>query len=224
MALQETIIYKKTADFDVERDPVLLKDEWLSKGLEVEHWDRDPLDWRCRNQGVDVPPFAIPYSSYHIWRPLKLGFGGLKQPDVLFISYEPPEGRLDGFISSAPELAELLSKVNELAFHPEADSLGQRRPTYHAIKHCYSILLHATTKSKILCTPADIYSDRNGDIRVSWKRGDREIELICPSDETERPYIYFSDPGDFGTEENATVESLLGRIQWLFTDQANAAA
>lgn len=65
---------------------------------------------------------------------------------------------------------------------------------------------------------SDVYSDPDKAIRLLWNRGDRTVELVFPSDETEAPYLYRSDQQDYHAEENPTPESILKWLHWVLGD------
>ena len=116
-------------------------------------------------------------------------------------------------LGSASELAEVLAGINDLAFQPEEDEYGLVRPSLHAYKHCMRILLSLALESGLV-RPSDIGCDRNGAIRISWAADHREAELICPSEETEMPYLYYSSSEAYGGESELTPDVLLRRIRW----------
>jgi hypothetical protein len=119
----------------------------------------------------------------------------------------------DSLIASISELGEILATVNDLAFQIEEDEYGLVRPSYHAHRHCMRLLL-AMAKSSEFIRPSDIGTDRNGAIRITWTKEGRETELVCPSEDTESPYVYYSSEDSYATEPNITPEGLLSRIRW----------
>lgn len=121
--------------------------------------------------------------------------------------------RAEGAIFSAPELAQVITEVNDLAFEIAEDEHGRVRPSYYALKHCLRLLL-ALARTEQLPRPTEIGTDGNGAIRISWMAGDREVELVCPSEEEERPYVYYSSTADYGTKDEVSSEQLLEQIHW----------
>ena len=117
-----------------------------------------------------------------------------------------PQGR-------SSKIIETLLKVNELCFKAERDEFGPLRPSLHAASHCNKLLLLLDLEGHYVA-PADVSSDRDGGIRITWSCSTRETELVCPSDEDERPYIYFSDSVQFGADEDITIEGLIRWITW----------
>lgn len=123
----------------------------------------------------------------------------------------PPTPTVDALVGSPVELAELLHKINDLAFEEEEDQFGPIRPTFHAFKHCMKLILEIAADGKLF-RPSDITTDHNGDIRISWTKGNREAELVCPSDD--RPYIYYSNEQAYGTDEDLTADKISERVRW----------
>ena len=119
----------------------------------------------------------------------------------------------EALIGSVSELGDVLSTVNDLAFQVEEDEFGLVRPSYHAHRQCLRVLLALAQKSEFI-KPSEIGTDRNGDIRISWAGEGREIELVCPSEEAESPYIYFSSAETYGTETDISADGLLSKIRW----------
>jgi hypothetical protein len=117
----------------------------------------------------------------------------------------------DTLVASSSQLAEVLGEINNLAFKDEEDEFGPVRPTYHALKHCMKLVLDLAAKGK-LYAPTDITTDHNGDIRITWSKGNREAELVCTSEG--RPYIYYSSDKTFGTEEDITADRVAEKVRW----------
>ena len=137
----------------------------------------------------------------------------LKQPaEIKFLSF-PTSATDDSLIASVDELGEVLSTVNDLAFQMEEDEYGLVRPSYHAHRHCMRILL-AMAQSGEFIKPSDIGTDRNGAIRIAWTHEGREAELVCPSEEAELPYVYYSSEDSYGTDTEITPVGLISRIRW----------
>jgi hypothetical protein len=118
----------------------------------------------------------------------------------------------EDLIGSSAELAALLREITNLAFEDEQDEFGPIRPTYHAFKNCMRLVLELAESGR-LSKPSDITTDHNGDIRVSWARGDREAELVCPSEGP--PYIYYSSKETYGVPDgDLTIDTIIERVRW----------
>lgn len=113
------------------------------------------------------------------------------------------------------ELIELLDSINDLAYEPVEDESGLIRPSYHGLKNAVRLLLRLALKSALL-RPRNATTDNNGDVRISWGSGDREIDLICPYEDSDQPYLYYSDEstGDFGVDPVVDVDYVAMRIRW----------
>jgi hypothetical protein len=58
--------------------------------------------------------------------------------------------------------------------------------------------------------------DSEGGIRVTWRRGDRTVKLICPATRDKPVYVYYSSPaGNSLLTENVNASLLAGRFLWL---------
>jgi hypothetical protein len=116
-------------------------------------------------------------------------------------------------VSTAPELAEVLAQINDLAFQQESDDHGLLRPTFRALTACMEAILDLARDGQLL-RPSDIGTDRNGDIRISWAADERETELVFPSDDKQEPYLYYSSPDTYGTETELSPPSVSKRVRW----------
>lgn len=116
-------------------------------------------------------------------------------------------------VATAADLAEVLQEINNLAFLEESDEFGLLRPSYHALRICIKTILDLVVDDE-LQRPSDISTDRNGDIRIAWAVDGREAELVFPSDERERPYLYYSSPSSYGIEADLSSPTISRRINW----------
>jgi hypothetical protein len=58
--------------------------------------------------------------------------------------------------------------------------------------------------------------DSRGGIRITWRRGDRQVKLICPATSDAPPYIYQShEDGSTIQNQNVTAEALAARLTLL---------
>lgn len=66
--------------------------------------------------------------------------------------------------------------------------------------------------------PASPAVDSQGGIRVTWKRGDRQVKLVCPSQRDMPVYIHYSSPSGNGLRnEGISAAELSNRLDWLRT-------
>lgn len=145
---------------------------------------------------------------------LEKGVGrGFPLKEYVFKYSAPVESIVHCAVATAEELSGILTEINDFAFDVEQDEFGAVRPSYHAQKHCIRMVL-ALAKHGRLLRPSDISTDHNGAIRISWTSEGREAELICPSEEEQQPYLYFSTSDNFGTETDLTTAKIARRIRW----------
>ena len=124
---------------------------------------------------------------------------------------DPRRATEEALVGSPSELAAVLAKINDLAFEDEQDQFGPLRPTYDALKNCLRLILQLAAEGRLL-HPSDITTDHNGDIRISWAKGDREAELVSPSEG--QPYLFFSSKEAYGTDADLTTDKISERIRW----------
>jgi hypothetical protein len=77
----------------------------------------------------------------------------------------------DVLVAAAPELAEFLNDINNLAFQGESDEFGLVRPGLHAFRECLKSIPSLARELELL-RPSEITTDRNGDIRITWAAQD----------------------------------------------------
>jgi len=186
---------------------------FLKRGVKLAAWagvlptlDREHEQEVVRDSEVVVAlrKHVLPTVSY---------VGQLGLPAIKFLGPSASTSFGESWIGTAGELADVLSDINALAFQIEQDEHGLVRPSYHALKHCVQLILILARKGELV-KPSDISTDGNGAIRVSWASEDREAELVCPSEETQTPYMYYSSSDSYGTETDLRPEALLRRIHW----------
>jgi hypothetical protein len=116
-------------------------------------------------------------------------------------------------------LVDILRRINDLAFEDKEDSFGPIRPSFVAFGRCIKLILELASIGGLL-EPSDIGTDHNGDIRISWKKEDREAELVFPFDDQPLQdtliyyYVYYSSNKTYGIEGNPTALKLSEWIQW----------
>jgi hypothetical protein len=129
------------------------------------------------------------------------------------LSLQTKSTRDDVLVATAPELAEVLNDINNLAFQDESDEFGLLRPSLQAFRECLKSILSLARELELL-RPSEITTDRNGDIRITWAAEDREAELVFPSDENSPPYLYHSSSTSYDTELNINPRSIGKLIRW----------
>src|SRR5205809_228620 len=88
-------------------------------------------------------------------------------------------------------------QIDSLKTLPEGDDLGRVRPSQHAIESAKQVTFCMLQTQSGVSTPEDIFTDRDGAIRILWESGDRTLELVCPFGASEMPYIYFSNGREY---------------------------
>jgi hypothetical protein len=93
------------------------------------------------------------------------------------------------------------------------------RPNEHAHACARQMLVHLNdTGFNIPAT--DVYADPDRAIRLLWSKDGRNAELVFPSSDVDKAYIYHSDEQEYGVEENPSPGSALGWLTWVFRDFA----
>ena len=149
-----------------------------------------------------------PEQAFVVWQ-LKANTPALAAWANLLLA--PRTATEEALVGSPSELAGILAKINDLAFEDEQDQFGPIRPTYDALKNCLRLILELAAEGRLL-HPSDITTDHNGDIRISWAKGDREAELVSPSDG--QPYLFFSSKEAYGTDADLTTDKISERVRW----------
>ncbi|HSU59683.1 MAG TPA: hypothetical protein VLI55_10250 [Bryobacteraceae bacterium] len=102
------------------------------------------------------------------------------------------------------------------------DDYGQIGPSQLAFKNALTFLLAA-----ISLVGEDIPSspvvDSEGGIRITWRRGNKQVKLICPATRDAEVYVYYSSPRGNGlSNQGVTPLVLAQRLDWL-TERESAA-
>src|SRR5579864_6589546 len=92
---------------------------------------------------------------------------------------------------------EIQRQLDPLRNMPEEDELGRIRPSDAAVSTAREITLRMLKSAVALPVPGDVSTDRDGGVRILWENVDRVLELICPFEQSQRPYMYYSDGHDY---------------------------
>ena len=108
-----------------------------------------------------------------------------------------------------------LSRLLEVLEVNGEDDYGAAGPSQFAFLTAFRIILDA-----IAIIGEDFASspsiDPEGGVRITWRRGDRIVKLICPATRDKAPYVYHSSPsGNALRTENVTATYLADRLSWL---------
>jgi hypothetical protein len=95
------------------------------------------------------------------------------------------------------------------------DDYGAKGPTQLAFLTAFRIVADA-----IAIVGEDFASspsvDSEGGVRVTWKRGDRTVKLVCPATRDKAVYVYHSSPnGTSLRDEDVTATFLADKLSWL---------
>ena len=134
----------------------------------------------------------------------------------------PPESYMHVVgMASAPqpslgrEIPVSLSRLVDLLDDNGEDDYGVIGPTQFAFKTAFRMIEKAEkiAGGEFSSSPS---VDAEGGIRVTWRNGDRQIKLICPSAPDLPMYVYQSSPeGSALRNQNVTVTALAERLSWL---------
>lgn len=98
---------------------------------------------------------------------------------------------------------------------PETDELGRARPSERAIHVASDVAFRMLRSAAGMQPPSDVSIDRDGDIRIVWENGDRTLELVCPYEPSQRPYIFYSDDNEYAIAYDLSVYRLGRLLAWL---------
>jgi len=108
-----------------------------------------------------------------------------------------------------------LHRILDLLAENGEDDYGAIGPSQFAFWRAFRLI---SSSIEILgedfpCSPA---VDSQGGIRVTWKRGDRRVKLVCHATREAPMYVYYSSPSGNGLRnESITATDLADRIYWL---------
>jgi hypothetical protein len=109
----------------------------------------------------------------------------------------------------------ILRRLTEMSRWIEADDLGRVRPSEMAAQTAAEVAFRILQTGVGGAELPDISTDRDGDIRFLWETGERSLELVCPFNQAQRPYIYFSGPDEFAIAYDLSVYRLGQLFAWL---------
>jgi len=106
-------------------------------------------------------------------------------------------------------------QIESLKTLPESDDLGRVRPSQHAIEVAKQVTFRMQQTQSGVSAPEDIFTDRDGAIRILWEMGERTLELVCPFETGEKPYIYFSDGREYRIAQDLSIRRLSRLLAWV---------
>ena len=129
--------------------------------------------------------------------------------------HEVGEAESDGIAAPVDSLPVSLSRLVDLLDEDERDDQYEVGPTQFAFKTAFRLVQQAEAAlgEEVSSSPV---VDSEGGIRVTWRRGDRQIKLVCPAANNAPLYIYQSSPtGNSLRNQNVTAPVLAERLLWL---------
>lgn len=103
------------------------------------------------------------------------------------------------------------------------DDYGAIGPSQFAFWQAFLMVSNAISilGEDFACSPS---VDSQGGIRVTWRRGDRQIKLICPARRDTPIYIYQASPeGNSIRDQGVTAQVLADKLSWLINREPTAA-
>lgn len=103
------------------------------------------------------------------------------------------------------------------------DDYGSIGPSQFAFFTAFSLVARAISilGEDFACSPS---IDSGGGIRVTWRRGDRQVKLICPAERDMTTYIYqASASGSSIRDQGVTAAVVADWLSWLVNREPTAA-
>ena len=148
--------------------------------------------------------------------PVHTRMTGMSEEQIISNQAEPATYN----IKIPSSLAGTLSALLSLAEREENDELGRIRPSYYSYRSAIKLVTALASCSN--APEADeVVTDVNGDIRIVWLGRKRRTELVCPYEEIEPPYLYYSDQEGFDILEDPPISALGDKVMWAVQDKAH---
>lgn len=96
----------------------------------------------------------------------------------------------------------------------DPDEFGAVGPSQHAFATTLRIIRMAEKRTSLRLVGAPVV-DSTGGIRVTWKRSDREMRLVCPSTRNEALYAYVQSSAENKILREITPDVLVEQWAWL---------
>jgi hypothetical protein len=116
-----------------------------------------------------------------------------------------------------------LSRLLGLLAESGEDDYGAKGPAQFAFWKAFSFVSDAISLlgEDFACSPS---VDSDGGIRVTWRRGDRIVKLVCPAAREMPVYLYRASPnGNSLRNEGVTTAVLAEWLSWLINRASTAA-
>ena len=105
-------------------------------------------------------------------------------------------------------------------FDDSDDDEGHVTPTNYSFKTAFDLIEEAEHLVGVALVSSPV-TDSEGGIRITWRRGDKQVKLVCPATREAPVYIYYASPdGNDLRNQNVTANVLAERLTWLTSNQA----
>ena len=112
--------------------------------------------------------------------------------------------------------AVVLARLRALLRQEDSDEFGVLKPTDHAFDLATRLVQEASALGTTV-PKGSVSTDSQGGVRITWFRGDREVELVCPASPDSSPYIYHEAGSEYDLDEGVSGRALARRLSWLAT-------
>ncbi len=111
--------------------------------------------------------------------------------------------------------ADILRQVEVWPPSPDSDELGRLGPSDYGTAAAGEIAFRMLESGARLLLPSDISFDRDGAVRIVWEQGDKTLELVCPYEQSQRPYLFYSNDDQHGIAHDLSKTRLNRLLSWL---------
>jgi len=98
---------------------------------------------------------------------------------------------------------------------PEDDDLGRIRPSDAAIEAASDVAFRMMKSAAGMPSPVEVSTDRDGAVRVLWENDNRALELVCPFEPGQRPYLYYSEGDRYSIAYDLSADRLGYLVAWM---------
>jgi hypothetical protein len=126
-------------------------------------------------------------------------------------------------VEKPPKLPVSLLRLLALLDEGGEDDHGRIGPTQFAFKTAFLMIAEAICMADGETPDSSPSVDSQGGIRVTWRRDDKTVKLVCPSTKDGPLYIYHSSTaGNSLRNQNVTPLVLAERLSWLTASEPAA--
>lgn len=109
----------------------------------------------------------------------------------------------------------MLSELQDLMQEDDDDEYGVLRPTSHALFQSVQIFFNISSRIQQDLPYGAISSDYSGGIRIEWYGRNKEVRLVIPSTNEQKPYIYYENESSYNIDNSISPESIVRWFNWL---------